>query len=44
MRVSLERGMFPYRDCMEGNKPSVAVAEKIGFKNVFNYVGYEFQF
>ncbi|KGR73501.1 GNAT family N-acetyltransferase [Ureibacillus manganicus] len=40
----LERGMLPYWDCMEGNKPSVAVAVKIGFKNVFNYVGYEFPF
>lgn len=40
----LERGMLPYWDCMEGNKPSVAVAEKVGFKNVFNYVGYEFPF
>ncbi|MCH7323178.1 GNAT family N-acetyltransferase [Solibacillus sp. MA9] len=39
-----ENGMTVYWDCMEGNKPSVAVAEKIGFHNTFNYVGYEFSF
>lgn len=38
----LKNNMIPYWDCMEMNKPSVAVAEKIGLQNVFNYVGYDF--
>ncbi|WP_078552143.1 GNAT family N-acetyltransferase [Bacillus alkalicellulosilyticus] len=33
----------PYWDCMESNKPSVAVAEKVGFRNIFGYKGYEFK-
>ncbi|RKL64697.1 GNAT family N-acetyltransferase [Salipaludibacillus neizhouensis] len=33
-----------YWDCMESNKPSIAVAEKIGLRNVFNYKGYDFKF
>lgn len=37
-----ENHMVPYWDCMEMNKPSVAVAENIGFKNEFNYTGYYF--
>jgi GNAT superfamily N-acetyltransferase len=40
----LEHGLLPYWDVMEGNKPSIAVAENIGLINVFNYVGYEFSF
>lgn len=40
----LKHGMIPYWDCMESNKPSIAVAENIGFTNTFNYVGYEFPF
>lgn len=40
----LDNNIVPYWDCMESNKPSIAVAEKIGFKNVFTYIGYEFQF
>jgi len=40
----LNNNLVPYWDCMESNKPSIAVAENIGFKNVFNYVGYEFSF
>ncbi|WP_107839829.1 GNAT family N-acetyltransferase [Metasolibacillus meyeri] len=39
-----EQQMIPYWDCMEGNKPSVAVAESLGFCNTFNYKGYEFSF
>lgn len=39
-----ENNRIPYWDCMEGNKPSVAVAENLGFCNTFNYVGYEFSF
>src|SRR5699024_368333 len=33
----LKNNMVPYWDCMEMNQPSVAVAEKIGLRNVFNY-------
>lgn len=40
----LAQGLVPYWDCMDSNKPSIAVAENIGFTNVFNYVGYEFSF
>ncbi|WP_102272362.1 GNAT family N-acetyltransferase [Cytobacillus massiliigabonensis] len=42
VKECLENNMVPYWDCMEVNKPSVAVAENIGFRNIFNYVGYEF--
>ena len=38
----LKNNMIPYWDCMEMNKPSVAVAENIGLRNVFNHVGYDF--
>ena len=38
----LENDIIPYWDCMELNKPSVAVVENVGFTNVFNYVGYYF--
>ncbi len=40
----LENDIIPYWDCMELNKPSVAVVETVGFTNVFNYVGYYFPF
>ncbi|MGD2197238.1 GNAT family N-acetyltransferase [Lysinibacillus fusiformis] len=30
-----------YWDCMDMNKPSIAIAEKIGFRNMFHYTGYE---
>ena len=40
----LENDIIPYWDCMELNKPSVAVVENVGFTNVFNYVGYYFLF
>lgn len=40
----LDNNNVPYWDCMESNKPSVAVAEKIGFRKVFQYIGYEFSF
>ncbi|OXS74096.1 GNAT family N-acetyltransferase [Lysinibacillus sp. KCTC 33748] len=40
----LTQSSVPYWDCMDSNKPSIAVAENIGFSNVFNYVGYEFSF
>ncbi|WP_048827763.1 GNAT family N-acetyltransferase [Bacillus sp. B-jedd] len=39
----LENDQVPYWDCMEDNKPSIAIAENIGFTNVFNYKGYYFQ-
>ncbi|PEB47531.1 GNAT family N-acetyltransferase [Bacillus pseudomycoides] len=40
----LGNDIIPYWDCMELNKPSIAVAENIGFTNAFNYVGYYFPF
>ncbi|WP_047983229.1 GNAT family N-acetyltransferase [Ornithinibacillus californiensis] len=40
----LERDGLPYWDCMEDNKPSIAIAERLGFTNVFGYVGYYFPF
>ncbi len=40
----LENHLVPYWDCMDSNKPSIAVAEKIGFRNVLNYKGYDFNF
>lgn len=40
----LENNLVPYWDCMESNKPSIAVVENIGFGNVFNYIGYDFKF
>ena len=43
VKECLENDQIPYWDCMESNKPSVAVAEKLGFQNVFNYIGYEFK-
>lgn len=39
-----EKDILPYWDCMEDNKPSIAIAENIGFTNVFNYIGYYFPF
>lgn len=40
----LENEIIPYWDCMELNRPSVAIVENVGFTNVFNYVGYYFLF
>lgn len=40
----LDNNLVPYWDCMESNKPSIAVTENIGFRNEFNYIGYEFKF
>lgn len=40
----LEKDRLPYWDCMEDNKPSITIAENIGFTSVFNYVGYYFPF
>ncbi|MED1410831.1 MULTISPECIES: GNAT family N-acetyltransferase [Bacillus] len=42
VKECLENDIIPYWDCMESNRPSVAVVENIGFTNVFNYVGYYF--
>ncbi|QTD42995.1 GNAT family N-acetyltransferase [Sporosarcina sp. Te-1] len=39
-----ENNRVPYWDCMDGNKPSIAVAERLGFCRSFNYMGYEFSF
>ena len=38
----LQLHLIPYWDCMESNKPSIAVAENLGFKLNFIYKGYEF--
>ncbi|PFG05356.1 GNAT family N-acetyltransferase [Bacillus sp. es.034] len=40
----LENEIIPYWDCMEINEPSVAVAEKIGFRNKLNYSWYSVPF
>lgn len=40
----LNNNIVPYWDCMESNKPSIAVAENLGFKNVLTYIGYDFSF
>jgi RimJ/RimL family protein N-acetyltransferase len=42
VRVCLENDIVPYWDCMELNKPSIAVAENLGFTHVLNYTGYYF--
>jgi hypothetical protein len=39
----LNHGQVPYWDCMEVNKPSVAVVESLGFQITYRYVGYEFR-
>lgn len=39
-----KQGYVPYWDCMEVNKPSIAVAESLGFTNIFDYIVYEYQF
>lgn len=36
------RNLTPYWDCMESNKPSEAVARKIGLVESFSYRGFEF--
>jgi GNAT superfamily N-acetyltransferase len=38
----LNTGIVPYWDCMNENKPSIAIAESLGFTNVFDYTGYYF--
>ncbi|WP_010280858.1 GNAT family N-acetyltransferase [Bacillus timonensis] len=43
VKECLDNNLVPYWDCMESNNPSIAVAENIGFRNVFNYKGYEFK-
>lgn len=40
----LKNDLIPYWDCMEENKPSIAIAENIGLTNVLNYKGYYFSF
>ncbi|MUK89494.1 GNAT family N-acetyltransferase [Ornithinibacillus sp. L9] len=42
VKECFERGIIPYWDVMETNKPSITVAEHIGFTKDFQYVGYEF--
>lgn len=43
VRDCIENNEVPYWDCMEENKPSIAVAENIGFRNTFNYKGFYFK-
>lgn len=38
----LKNNQVPYWDCMESNKPSIAIAENLGFEKMSTYVGYEF--
>ncbi|VXB15077.1 GNAT family N-acetyltransferase [Bacillus sp. 349Y] len=38
----LEQGLRPYWDCMEINKPSNAIARRLGLVNVFGYEVYMF--
>ncbi|MFC4403926.1 GNAT family N-acetyltransferase [Gracilibacillus xinjiangensis] len=33
---------LPYWECTESNKASISVAEKLGFKPYFHYIGFEF--
>jgi hypothetical protein len=40
----IENNITPYWDCMEINKPSVSVAENIGFENKYNYIWYSISF
>ncbi|TMU87042.1 GNAT family N-acetyltransferase [Bacillus sp. BHET2] len=40
----IENNLTPYWNCMEVNIPSNSVAEKIGFKNKFNYIWYSIPF
>jgi RimJ/RimL family protein N-acetyltransferase len=44
VKECIEKGWMPYWDCMDVNKPSSAVAERLGFARVFTYTGYEFSF
>lgn len=39
----MRNNFIPYWDCMESNKPSIAVAERIGFRIKFHYLGYDFK-
>ncbi|GAE30490.1 GNAT family N-acetyltransferase [Alkalihalobacillus hemicellulosilyticus] len=41
---SLNHNLIPYWDCMEENKPSIAIVEKLGFEQVLQYKGYFFSF
>lgn len=43
VKECLKNNLIPYWDCMDSNKPSIAVAENLGFRNAFNYTGYEFK-
>ncbi|MGN7312973.1 GNAT family N-acetyltransferase [Alkalicoccobacillus gibsonii] len=42
IKECLDSNKIPYWDCMETNLASVAVAEKLGFKQQFDYQGYDF--
>lgn len=38
----LQKDIIAYWDCMKMNKPSIAVAERLGFTHVSTYTGFEF--
>ncbi|WP_421385254.1 GNAT family N-acetyltransferase [Bacillus salacetis] len=40
----IQNNIIPYWDCMEINKPSVSVAEKVGLQIKFNYIWYRIPF
>ncbi len=42
IQACVEAKKIPYWDCVEHNKPSIAVAEACGFEMVFRYSGCEF--
>jgi hypothetical protein len=44
VRDCLENSITPYWDCMENNRPSVSIAENLGFTNTFNYRWYSISF
>ncbi|MBX0358475.1 GNAT family N-acetyltransferase [Halobacillus sp. Nhm2S1] len=44
LKDSLSKGMIPYWDCEEANKPSNIIAQNIGLENYFNYTVYIFPF
>lgn len=44
VQACFKREYTPYWDCMESNKPSIAIAENVGFKKSFTYLGYDFYF
>ncbi len=44
VKDGMSNNIIPYWDCEEANKASNAIAQNIGFTNVFNYAVYLFPF